>query len=169
MMKRIFLLSLFVFIAAVASKAQMAQFKALYLYNFAKNVGWPEGDNGNDFVITVIGDNELAGKLDELAKTKKVGNRKVVVRQAATVSSADASQIFYLGESKSAQISALVSTFGTNKALIVSGKQGHCNSGAAISFVPDGGKLNYEVCQRNVKKSGLALAAKIVQLGIEVQ
>ena len=49
--------------------AQMAQFQALYIYNFAKNISWPAEDASKDLVITVIGDNELGSELTKLAKT----------------------------------------------------------------------------------------------------
>ncbi len=167
-MKKSLLLILFASLLAVSAKAQMTQFKALYIYNFAKNVGWPEGDIGNDFVITIIGDNELAAEMQKLSATRKIGARPVVVRQAPTAAAAQPSQIFYLGESKAAQISQLVSSYGRTQALIVSGKQGQCSSGAGISFVSADGKLNYELSNNNIKKSGLSISAKIAQLGKEV-
>ena len=89
---------------SICANAQMAQFKALYLYNFAKNIGWPEADNGSDLVITVIGDNELSSELEKLAKSRMVGSRKVIVKQAATIGNLDNSQIVYLSDSKSSQI-----------------------------------------------------------------
>ncbi len=167
-MKKIILFSLVLFVVSQTVSAQMAQFKALYIYNFAKNVGWPEGDSGKDFIITVIGDNEMATELEKLAKTRKVGTRSVVIKQAPTAAAAEASQIVFLGSSKSSQISTLAAAQGTNKALLVSDKQGQCNSGAAICFMPVDGKLQYEISNRNIKKAGLNIAAKILQLGVEV-
>lgn len=155
-------------LVSVGASAQMGQFKALYIYNFAKNIGWPEADSGSEFVITIVGDNELSGELEKLAKTRMIGSRKVVVRQAATVSAAGSSQIVYLGESKSGQMSQLVASQSGGKVLIVGGKPGLCSSGAGISFVPVDGKLKYEISQNNIKKFGLQVSAKILQLGIEV-
>lgn len=155
-------------LVSVGASAQMGQFKALYIYNFAKNIGWPEADSGSEFVITIVGDNELSGELEKLAKTRMIGSRKVVVRQAATVSAAGSSQIVYLGESKSGQMSQLVASQSGSKVLIVGGKPGLCFSGAGISFVPVDGKLKYEISQNNIKKFGLQVSAKILQLGIEV-
>ncbi len=164
---RLLLFSFLVLGLVQTVSAQMAQFKALYIYNFAKNVGWPEGDNSKDFVITVIGDNEMAVELENLTKTRKIGARSVVVKKAPMVSDASASQIIFLGSSKSSQITALATSFGTSKTLLVSDKQGHCSSGAAICFMPVDGKLQYEISARNIKKAGLSIAAKIISLGID--
>ena len=65
--------------------AQMGKFQALYIFNFAKEIGWPKTDEQNDFVITVIGDNGVASELNKLAKTKKVGSRNVVIKEASSI------------------------------------------------------------------------------------
>ncbi len=166
-MKRLLFIGLFALLFSVTGKAQLTQFKALYVYNFAKNVGWPESDNSADFVITVIGDNEMASELIKLSQTRRVGARKVVIKQAATAASASKSQMFYVGEAKVAQLAGITESF-TNGAIIVCGKQGQCPAGAMISLVPEDGKLNYEISSSNIKKSGLNVSPKLFQLGIPV-
>ncbi len=168
MFKKLLIISIFVVGLAQMANAQLAQFKALYIYNFAKNTGWPESDHDKEFIITVIADNELASELDKLSKTRKVGTRSVVVKQAATAAAAETSQIIFLGSSKSAQIGTLVATNNGKKTLLVSDKQGQCSSGASICFKPVDGKLQYEISNNNIKKAGLTIATKIVQLGTEV-
>ncbi len=167
MLKKLLLISVFALAISEAASAQLAQFKALYLYNFAKNVGWPESDAGKDFVITVIGDSELAAELDKLSTTRKVGLRSVVVKQANGASSAEDSQIIFLGSSKSTQISTLVSAHNADKTLIISDKKGQCSSGASISFTIVDGKLKYEISNNNIKRAGLSITARIIQLGID--
>ncbi|MCF0191665.1 MAG: YfiR family protein [Marinilabiliaceae bacterium] len=146
----------------------MAKFQALYIYNFAKNIGWASEDNSKDFVITVVGDNELVSELNSLAKTKKIGNRTVIVKEAATVNGLPKSDIIYLGESKSAQIASLMTNQKGNKTLIVTGRQGQCADGAGISFFSQGSKLNFEISEKNIKTGGLNVSAKLLQLGTQV-
>lgn len=148
--------------------AQMAQFQALYIYNFAKNISWPAEDASKDLVITVIGDNELGSELTKLAKTKGVGNRKVVINQVATVSNLPQSDIIFLGESKSNLVANLTSSQDGKKTLIVCGKKGLCANGAGIAFVSEGGKLNFEISNNNIKKQGLTVSAKLISLGTSV-
>lgn len=152
----------------VSSRAQMSQFKALYLYNFAKNISWPEENQGKEFVITVIGDNEVASELDKISSSKKIGVRSVVVKKVATTTAVPKSQIIYLGESKVSQMHSLIGAQSKNNVLIVSGKNGQCANGAGISFVAANGKLNYEISSNNISNSGLICAQKLIKLGIEV-
>lgn len=166
-MKKLLFMGLFALLCS-CTYAQMSQFKALYIYNFAKNIGWPDGSTSSELVITVIGDNELHQELTKLAKTKMIGSRKVVVKESATAQGIGKSDIVYLGESKSGQIGTLVNSQAANNALIVSGKDGQCAMGAGISFVAAGGKLNFQISNRNIKKHGLQVAQKLLTLGTEV-
>lgn len=149
-------------------KAQMAQFQALYIYNFAKNIGWPSEDGSKDLVITVVGDNDLAAELNKLAATKTIGSRKVVVKESATTNGIQKSDIVFLGESKSSQIASLITAQEGNKNLIVSGKNGQCGQGAGIAFLSEGGKLKFEISNKNISKRGLQVSQKLLQLGTEV-
>lgn len=151
-----------------ASYAQMAQFQALYIYNFAKNTGWPPADAGRELVITVVGDNAIASELSKLAKTRKIGTRSVVIKESATPTGIAKSDIIYLGEAKSGQISTLVNAQSGNTVLIVAGRKGLCANGAGICFVDNGGKLGFEISESNIKKNGLSVSSKLVTLGTAV-
>lgn len=166
-MKKILLIGLML-LAAVAAEAQIAKFQALYLLQFAKNTSWPQEDNGKPFVITVVGDNALASELKKIASNKSVGNRKVSVVDAVSASGLTKSDIIYLGESKSSQMSSLVSAQSGNKVLIVGAEKGLCANGAGITFVPEGGKLLFEINESNISRNGLKVAPKMVQLGRQV-
>lgn len=148
--------------------AQMAKFQALYIFNFAKNTSWPMEDANKDLVITIIGDKELAQELKALASSKKIVNRNVVVRSAPSVAAVGKSDIVCLGEAKSEQINVVVNHQEGSKSLIVSSKQGHCANGAGIAFTNSGGKLGFEISDKNIQKSGLRIDRRLMDLGTEV-
>jgi len=162
------ILTLILALGALVANAQMSQFQALYVYNFAKNIGWPAEDNNKELVITVIGDNDLAAELNKLAATKAIGSRKVVIKESATTNGLQKSDIICLGESKGNQIASLISAQEGNKNLIVAGKKGLCAQGAGISFVSEAGKLKFEISNKNISKRGLQVSQKLLQLGTEV-
>lgn len=146
----------------------MAQFQALYLYNFAKNIGWPAEDVSKDMVVTVIGDNDLETELKKLAATKAIGARKVVIKNAASATGLEKSDIIFVGESKTNLLTNLLAAQEGNKNLIVCGKKGQCAMGAGISFLSEGGKLKFEISNKNISKMGLQVSQKLIQLGIAV-
>lgn len=167
-MKKIITLAVILFTVAVAAQAQVAQFQALYIYNFAKNTGWPPADANREIVITVIGDNALAAELTKFAKTRKIGTRSVIVKHVSSVTAVEKSDIIFLGEGKSGQISALNSSQAGQTVLIITGRSGLCSNGASISFVAEDGKLNYEISNENIKDHGLTVSQKLLSLGKQV-
>lgn len=163
-----FLFALVAIFSCAAASAQMAKFQALYIFQFAKNTSWPQEDAGKTLTVTVIGDNALSSELKSIVSNKRVGDRPIKVVESATATGLPKSDIIYLGESKAAQISSLVAAQSSNKVLIVSGTKGHCAQGAGISFVPDGGKLQFEIHEGNIAKNGLKVTPKLVTLGRQV-
>ncbi len=166
-MKKLIFLTLLLF-ATLATQAQMAKFQALYLLQFAKNTSWPQEDDGKPFIITVVSDNALASELKSIAGNKKVGNRQVSIVEAATPSGLAKSDIIFLGESKNNQMTSLVNAQAGNKVLIVGASKGLCSNGAGITFVPNGGKLNFEINEANINRNGLKVAPRLFQLGTQV-
>ncbi|MBQ3634324.1 MAG: YfiR family protein [Bacteroidales bacterium] len=167
-MKKLIVVCLMAIVGMVSAQGQMAKFQALYLLQFAKNTSWPTEDDSKPFVITVVGDNALASELKSIVSSKTVGSRKITVVESATATGLSKSDIIFLGEAKSSQIGALVSAQGANKVLIVSGAKGMCAQGAGISFVPEGGKLNFEIHEGNIVKHGIKISQKIVALGKQI-
>ncbi|MCQ2237356.1 MAG: YfiR family protein [Bacteroidales bacterium] len=165
-MRKLLFLSAVLLLLCNVCRAQMAQFQALYIYNFAKNIGWPDGSS--ELVITVIGDNDLMSELSRLATSKNVGSRKVIVKESATTNGIPKSDIIYLGESKAGQIGTLLANQEGNKNLIVCGKKGQCANGAGISFLNEGGKLQFEISNKNISKRGLQVSQKLLTLGTAV-
>lgn len=156
-----------IMLATFCANAQVNnKFKALYLYNFAKNIGWADGNQ--KIIITVIGDDDFAMELAKVTSTKRVGTHAIDVKRANNVDALPKSQIIYLGESASSMIKPLIDSQKGNKVLIVAGKDGLCQLGAGIAFKPDNGKISYEISEKNISKFGLVCSQKIILLGKSV-
>jgi hypothetical protein len=162
-------LSLVLTLFIVPVHGQMSKFKALFLFNFAKNINWPLSSENSTFVITVIGDNDLASELKALSEVRKVGNKDLIINESTTVDQLSESQIIYLGQSKSTLMPMLSSYQKEKPVLLVADSEGLCEQGAGISFVTVDGKLKFQICPSNIEGHGLDLAQKLVYLGIEVQ
>jgi hypothetical protein len=167
-MKRLVLFCLMAVVGVLSAQGQLAKMQALYLIQFAKNTSWPKEDSGKPFVITIVGDKKLAKEMKAVASTKMVGNRKIEVEEASKPTELSKSDIIFLGENRSEQTEALVSSQSGNKVLIVSGAKGMCSQGAGISFVPEGDRLNFEINEDNIMRNGLRVTQKILSLGKQV-
>lgn len=165
------LLSIFflLFFCGEFANAQMAKIQALYLFQFAKNVGWPDGDADKNFVVAVLGDHDVAEGLREIAANKRIGNRKIEVREVGSAQDSDCASILYVSKSKNSQLASAAIILPKRKCLIVSGDRGQCANGAAISFFKsDDDRLGFEISERNVKRAGLSVTPKLINLGKSV-
>lgn len=163
---KIFIVTLATLAFSAAATAQVAKVEALYLFQFAKNIGWPAADADKDFVVAVLGDKEVAAELKSIAANKKVGNRKVDVREINSLADSNGADILFVSSSKRSQLASAASTASRGKMLLVSGDSGDCASGASICFAKaQGGKLGFEISERNIKKSGLNVTPKLLNLG----
>lgn len=165
---RLIMMLAIIVIPSIKSFGQAAQFKAMYLYKFAKGVQWPNSSNGRDLVITVVGDNEMASALKKSVASRKIGSRGIIVQEASTITQVQNADMVFLGESKSDQIQKLIESQNGNNVLIVAGKGGWCEHGAGISFVNKNGALAYEVSVKNMQKFGLSCSQEILRSGTNV-
>ncbi len=62
------------------SKDREADLKAVFIYNFTLYIDWESGNIGDEFVVGVIGSSPVTASLNEIAKSSKVNNKKMVVR-----------------------------------------------------------------------------------------
>jgi len=150
-------------------KAQTSTFKALFLFNFTKNIDWPPSAGSDELVITVLGDDDIMAELQKIAKVKKAGNKTIRVVSARSVKDVGHSHIVFLGSAKSSLMSSLSYEQKGKSVLLVADKKGLCKQGAGISFLTVGGKLRYEICQAHIEKHNLKVTQKIISLGIAVQ
>lgn len=149
--------------------AQVAKMQALYLFQFAKNIGWPAADADKNFVVVVMGDAEVAHNLATIAENKKIGNRAIEIVEVRGLSNITEGDILFVASSRKSQVASAASFATKRKMLLVSGEGGECANGASISFCDgQGGKLGFEISERNIKKSGLNVTPKLLNLGKSV-
>lgn len=170
MKKTILLFVVMLFGAGLSQvRGQSATFKALFLYNFTKNVEWPPEANGEELIITVVGDSEITKELQKIAKVKKVGSKSIRVESVKNIKDIDTTHIIFLGAAKSSMMSPLNSEQNGKAVLLVADKSGLCKQGAGISFLTVDGKLRYEIHVGNIEANQLQVTKKLLSLGIQVQ
>lgn len=168
-MQKLTLLAFFTMLSSFIVSGQTGQFKALFLYNFAQNISYPEQSINNRFIITVIGDAEVAKELMELSKSRKVGSYPLLIKESKSADNIEDSQIIYLAATRSSQMPILESYQRNKPVLLVGNQQGLHAQGAGISFIMVDGKLRFEVCSRNIENHGIKCSSKLSSLGIDVK
>jgi hypothetical protein len=134
-----------------------SKIKAVFLYNFTRYFEWPEQKKTDNFIIYIVGKNEnLVSELKNLAKSKKVGNQDIEVRNSASFDASVSSHIIYfLPDLPSKPVSEAASKNKNKGALVVAEIPGACKSGASINFIVIENKLKFEYSKNTAVKAGL--------------
>ncbi|PZX19388.1 uncharacterized protein DUF4154 [Breznakibacter xylanolyticus] len=167
-MKRLMMLVMVLVTISVGASAQKEKFKALFIYNFTKNVDWPAQLKNNQFVIGVIGNSQMAAELQTIALTQKVGNLPIKVVNSASPDELEFCHLVFLSSSKTAQLPNLLGKLSGKQTLVITDGKNLATKGSAISFIQDGDKLKFEISRRNIEKQGLKSSSALANLGILV-
>ena len=159
---------LMLFLCSLSLNAQNEKFKALFLYNFIKNIEWPPAYSQGDLIIGVLGTNPITKELETITSTQKAGNQTMKVKIFSSVEEIKTCHIIYVSPNKAGLIPQLLTKLNSNNTLIVSDNKGGIQQGAGINFILDGDKLKFEISKQRIEQKGLKVSASLLNLGSPV-
>jgi hypothetical protein len=141
----------------------MTKYLSNCLYNFSRNINWPEENKSGDFVITIIGDKELYTEMSKLTQNMKVGLQPIVVKYFSSVGEFSGyQQIVFVDNWQSNKINTLVQKTSGSHTLIVSETEGLIEKGSMINFVPINGVMKFEMNKEGLRKNNL-MASSVLE------
>lgn len=159
---------LFLFVSSINANAQNEKFKALFLYNFIKNIEWPQAYKQGDMVIGVVGNTPIIKELETITSSQKAGNQSMKVKVFSNPDEITNCHLVYIAPNKSSTIPQIVSKLNGNSTLIISDGKGGIQQGSAINFLLDGDKLKFEISKQHIEQKGLKVSASLLNLGVAV-
>ncbi len=160
-MKKIYILIFLVFAGVSAVNSQVgtvSQAQSLFIYNFSRLIQWPAGNQTGDFVIGVIGDDELYNSLITTMSNKKVGSQPIVIKKFDTPESLTRCHIIFVGNRKVAAFDDVIGRLRGSNSLIITARKGMVNMGSAIDFFLDQDKLKFVINPVNAQKYNLIVS-----------
>jgi len=163
-MKRIFTVVMLIFAGFAAGFSQLTsvnQAQSLYIYNFSRLIQWPAGNQTGDFVIGVIGNDNLYTSLITFVANKKVGTQPIVIKKFDNPESLTRCHIIFVGNSKVSAFEEVISRLRGSNSLIITEKKGMINMGSAIDFFMDQDKLKFVINSVNAQKYNLTVSKSL--------
>ncbi len=147
--------------------------KALFLYNFGSYVDWPADSFASDkspFVIGVLGSAPVEEVLKNLAATKTIGGRRIVVEQFRSAANVQPCQILFVARNVSRQQqSAALEKLKNHHVLIVGESEGFAGQGGSVNFFIESNKVRFEINPESAKQHQLKISSKLLSLARIVQ
>ena len=143
------------------------QIKAAFIYNFTKYVEWPAQRFASDdapLVIGVFGRSPFGAELQEIAQTRKVGGRDVVVKQIETAEEATAVHVVFFGAADDDHVAEMLAALRNVPVLTVGESAKFAAAGGMITFVRKTDQVRFEIAADSVERAGLKISSQLLKL-----
>lgn len=145
------------------------QLKAAFLYNFAKFIEWPPkafADDKAPFIIGVLGDNPFGTDLDQLVAGKTINDHPIIIRTNLTAVEATNCHILFISSSEKKNFPEIFQTLRGTTVLTVGDTERFIEAGGIINFVPEAGKIRFQISDDAAKAARLKISSKLLSLAV---
>lgn len=139
---------------------------SMMVYNFVKYIQWPANSGSSEFVIGVVGNNEIYHTMHKWYNGSKVGSSTCVVKQFKSAAEVSDAHVIFIDRSKSSEFDDINSKSKGKNTLIVTDKNGLGERGSGINFKIVDSKLKFELNQRAIEASHLKVAGSLSAMAI---
>lgn len=170
MKKLVLFIAILISTASVMAQTEkpMHEIHAQMIYNFIKYIQWPDEAEGGDFVVGVMGDDDMLNILKKWYDGKPKGGKKYVIRKLTTSDEASTCSVVYLAKSKSKELEKIKTAIVGKSVLTVSDGFNLGQKGSCINFKVIDGKLKFEINQAAVAGSSLKVASQLSGMAIVI-
>ncbi len=154
---------------AQSDRYQDNQIKSVFIYNLTNFVSWPEkntSDSQSDFHICLLGGDPFKKFIDKAVEGESVNNHPIVVKRYKKLAAfnPDECQILYIDQKLFDNLPDIFILTREKKILTVGDAPGFAEKGGMINLAREKRHIKIEVNLDSVKKSGLKLNSKLLQL-----
>ena len=137
--------------------------KALFLYNFAKFVEWPNAISGDAICIGIVGDDPFGEALAQTIAGKTVNGRAFVVKRLKLQETRQC-QIVFVAASERKRIHTVLEAVVGSAVLTVGDMHGFAQAGGVINFEIVDSRVRFEVNIDAAERARLKLSSKLLSL-----
>lgn len=161
----VFVLALVVF-AASAQEKPMHEIHAAMIYNFLKYIQWPNDSEPGEFVVGVMGEDDVFNTLKSFYDGKPKGAKKYSIRKLASADEAATCAVVYLGKNKNKEFEAIKAATTGKPVLTITDSFNLGKKGSCINFKVIDEKLKFELNQASVTSSSLKVSSQLSSMAI---
>lgn len=151
---------------AAPAEATESQIKAVFLFNFARFVQWPDGAfaaGDTPFHICILGTDPFGPELDEVVAGETVDGRPMVVRRLDRADEAGDCHIAYVDAADAGNFDEALAAVQDRPTLLVSDLDRAAEQGAVIQFHRDGSRVRLRINLAAARSAGLTISSKLLR------
>ena len=142
------------------------QLKAVFLFNFAQFVDWPQEsfpEAQMPLVIGVLGEDPFGTYLDEIVSGETVNNRQLEIQRFRRMDEMKTCHILFISQSESKRLEQIVAALKGRSILTVSDSDGFTRYGGMIRFVTEKNKLRLRINLEAATAANLTISSKLLR------
>ena len=150
------------------AKAQSTEYqvKAVFLFNFAQFVDWPNSafpEAQAPLVIGVLGDDPFGAYLDETVRGEKVNNRPVIVQRYRSIGEIKSCHVLFISRSEMDRLEQILASLKGQSILTVGDFDGFARRGGMIRFVMEKNKIRLRIGLEAAKAANMTISSKLLR------
>jgi len=147
--------------------AQEYQVKAVFLYNFANFIRWPQTAFANPrapFNICILGHDPFRPEIDIAVENEQVDRHVVKVKRLNSMVNVDRCQILFISQSEAANFTTILNFIHKRPILTVSEIDDFVTQGGMIQFFKYRKRIRFYIVPDTLKKSGLQASGNLLRV-----
>ncbi|PZR32059.1 MAG: DUF4154 domain-containing protein [Azospira oryzae] len=144
----------------------MHEVYSMMVFNFIKYVQWPDHDKSGEFVIGVVGNNDIYNTLTTWYGGKAKGTKTYVVKKFNSAAEIGECHLVFIDKSKSGEFENVKNKVNGKGTLVVTDKGGLGEKGSCINFKTVNDKLRFELNQQAIEASNLKVSGALSSMAI---
>ncbi|HEY0669903.1 MAG TPA: YfiR family protein [Sphingobacteriaceae bacterium] len=144
-----------------------AQVKAVFLFNFAQFVEWPDQTfpaAKAPLIIGVLGKDPFKSYLDETILGESINGHPLIIHRYNKLQDIKNCHILYINLYQPDQLEDVLAALKGRRILTVSDAPKFAQSGGIIQFVTVNNKIRMRINQENAQASELTISSKLLRL-----
>lgn len=142
------------------------QVKAVFLFNFAQFVEWPDSafaGPGSPLVIGIVGEDPFGSYLDETVRGELARGRPLVVRRFQRVEDIKNCHILFISPSEESRLAVILASLKGRPILLVSDAPGFLRRGGMVGFAFERNRVRVRINPVAAATAGLTISSKLLQ------
>ena len=141
--------------------------KAVFLFNFAQFIDWPETglpEAAAPFVIGVLGEDPFKEILDQTVQGERIHGHPVQVKRFRRLDDVGGCQLLFVSRSEAGRLADIVRHLNGRGILTVSDLEPFGRMGGMITFKTAQGRVHFEVNVAAAEKQGFKISSKLLKV-----
>ncbi len=144
----------------------MHEIHAAMIFNFLKYIQWPDEGTPGEFVVGVIGEDDVFNTLKGYYDGKPKGSKKYAIKKLSDASEAASCSVVYIGKNKSKEFENIKNATSGKPVLTITDSFNLGKKGSCINLKVVDGKLKFEINQASVSAASLKVSGQLTSMAI---